>query len=499
MEQTHLNPARSAAAINDAEFEAVRRLLYQETGIVLNDGKLDMVRARLAKRLRHHDLPTMGAYVRLLNEQGPNGTERQEFVNCLTTNKTDFFREPHHFDYLRDTLIPQVAATGKRRLRIWSAGCSTGEEPYTLAMTLREECPAGGGWDAKILASDIDTAVLAAAAKGVYDADRLGDVPPDLLRKSFLRGTGANAGKVIVRPEVRELIGFRQVNFMADEWPVRTKFDAIFCRNVMIYFDRDTQRRLLTRFAALLEPDGVIVLGHSESLYWMADAFTSVGNTIYRPRAAGAPAAKPVPPTRPPVAKPAPVPAARPGAAKPGAPEYAIVLGDVQATTGPAVIKTLLGSCVAACIYDPVTGTGGMNHFSLPGVDDQGTSARYGAHAMELLITAVMKKGGDRSRLRAKVFGGAKVLNIASERLNVGAKNAAFVLQFLQDEGILVEAQCLGGTRGLLVRFEPNTGKAQAKPLAGRDLTPVVEREKEFGRDLLRRVMSPPDDAITMF
>jgi len=491
MEQTHLNPARSAAAINDAEFEAVRRLLYQETGIVLNDGKLDMVRARLAKRLRHHDLPTMGAYVRLLHEQGPNGTERQEFVNCLTTNKTDFFREPHHFDYLRDTLIPQVAATGKRRLRIWSAGCSTGEEPYTLAMTLREECPAGGGWDAKILASDIDTAVLAAAAKGVYDADRLGDVPPDLLRKSFLRGTGANAGKVIVRPEVRDLIGFRQVNFMADEWPVRTKFDAIFCRNVMIYFDRDTQRRLLTRFAAQLDPNGYLFMGHSENIHWAADTFAPIGNTVHRHRLASD-----TPPPRA-FTTPPPKPVTK---AEPEEEEHNIILGDVKATKGPAVIKTLLGSCVAACMYDPETGIGGMNHFSLPGVSDEGANARYGAYAMELLITSLMKKGADRTRLKAKVFGGGKVLDVASERLNVGKRNAEFVLKFLSDEGIPVLAQSLGGTKGLMVRFRPHTGQAFAKPLAGRELPPIVEREEKFTTELFQKTDAPSaDDGITLF
>ncbi|MBN9520600.1 chemotaxis protein CheD [bacterium] len=163
------------------------------------------------------------------------------------------------------------------------------------------------------------------------------------------------------------------------------------------------------------------------------------------------------------------------------------------------MLKTLLGSCVSACVYDPETGAGGMNHFSLPGVSDAGTCARYGAHAMELLVTAVMKQGGDRSRLRAKVFGGAKVLDLSSERLNVGSKNAAFVIQYLSDEGIPVTGQCLGGTSGLLVRFDPHTGRARVKPLAGRELTGVVKSEETFGRDLLDRVAAPPDDRITMF
>ncbi|MBN9117979.1 MAG: hypothetical protein J0I06_02225 [Planctomycetes bacterium] len=474
----------SGFAIRDDEFEAVRRLLYDRTGIALGDSKRDMVCSRLAKRLRHHGLASFTDYLRLVRAADDEG---QEFINCLTTNKTDFFREAHHFQFLRDTVIPGARAKG-RRLRIWSAGCSTGEEPYTLALTLREHCPAAEGWDVRVLASDIDTAVLAAAERGVYDADRA-DVPPELLRKYFLRGTGPRAGQVAVRPELRDLIAFRQINLTADPWPIRTRFDVIFCRNVVIYFDRDTQRRLLTRFAEHLAPDGYLFMGHSENIHWMADTFAPLGGTVYRPRSAGPGPAPAAPPARP----------SKPAAAPRKEDEHTIVLGDVKATRGPALLKTLLGSCVSACIFDPQTGTGGMNHFSLPGSSDEGVSARYGGHAMELLITAVMKKGGDRSRLRAKVFGGGKVLNVSAEHLNVGARNAEFVLKYLGDEGIPVVGQSLGGTRGMIVKFRPHTGQAMAKPLPVRELSPVIEREEEFGRELMQRVEAPPDDGITLF
>ncbi|HEX4612263.1 MAG TPA: CheR family methyltransferase [Urbifossiella sp.] len=480
-------------AIGDDEFEAVRAALHRAAGIVLGDTKRVMVCSRLARRMRHHGSRTVADYLRVLAAD-PTGAERQEFVNALTTNKTDFFREPHHFDFLRDTVVPRARAG--RRLRVWSAGCSTGEEPYTIALTLRDHCPAADGWDVKVLASDIDTAVLAAAGAGVYPAERVADLPPDLLARHFLRGTGANAGKVAVRPGVRDLVTFRQINFTA-AWPIRGKFDIIFCRNAMIYFDREGQRRLLARFAAHLEPDGFLIVGHSENLYGVSDDFAPLGQTVYRLRTAP-PAARPMPPAARPVA-----PTARltppPAPPTPADPEHTIVLGDVKATRGPAVLKTLLGSCVSACVYDPQTGVGGMNHFSLPGVSDAGVCARYGAHAMELLVTAVMKQGGDRSRLRAKVFGGAKVLNLASERLNVGSKNAAFVLEYLEAEGIPVAARCLGGTTGLLVRFNPHTGQARAKPLAGRELTGVVRSEETFGRALLDRVAAPADDRITLF
>lgn len=484
--------APAGAEIGTAEFEAVRSYLYDLTGIALGENKRDMVCSRLAKRLRARACDTIADYIALTRD---DDAERQEFVNSLTTNKTDFFREAHHFDYLRDTLIPQIRATGRRRVRVWSAGCSTGEEPYTIAMTLREACPAGEGWDVRVLASDIDTAVLAKAERGVYDEDRTSDIPPDLLHKYFLRGKGANAGTVAVRPDVRDLIAFRQINLIGDEWPVRTTFDVIFCRNVVIYFDRETQRKLLTRFAAHLAPDGHLFLGHSENIFWMGDTFAPIGGTVYRPRdpsdtprpGAGLKAGS---------AKVAPVPA--PATDVPQA-EQTIVLGDVLATRGPATIKTLLGSCVAACLYDPETGVGGMNHFCLPGGGDEGANARYGAYAMELLITAIMKKGGDRSRLRAKVFGGGKVLRVESEHLNVGAKNAEFVLRFLNTEGIPVVAQSLGGDRGQIVKFQPHTGRALAKPLNGPELPPVVARERDYGTELTRRVATPTDDSVTLF
>jgi chemotaxis protein methyltransferase CheR len=489
---TEPEPTASGFFIREDEFQAIRAYLYDETGISLGDAKKDMVSSRLARRLRHHSLHSFGEYLRRVREGDPTGAERQEFINCLTTNKTDFFREPHHFDFLRDTVIPRLRAQGRKRLRVWSAGCSTGEEPYTLAMTLCEHCPAADGWDVRVLASDIDTAVLAAAETGVYAADRTADIPTELLHKYFRRGTGANAGKVAARPELKELLTFKQINLMNEPWPFQTRFDVIFCRNVVIYFDRDTQRRLLTRFAAHLDPQGYLIMGHSENLHWMADTFASVGATVYRPRgAANGPAP---PPANGPAreARPAPAPPPKPPE------EHTIVLGDVMATRGPARIKTLLGSCVSACLFDPQTGVGGMNHFSLPGVSDEGVSARYGAHAMELLVTAIMKKGGDRNRLRAKVFGGGKVLNVQSEHLNVGAKNAAFVLKYLEAEGIPIDGQCLGGTSGLIVRFHPHTGQAQAKPLAGRDLPPVVAKEEQFGRELLQKVETPPDD-VTLF
>jgi chemotaxis protein methyltransferase CheR len=493
--KAELDTREGKSTISHAEFEAIREFLYDLTGIALSDNKRDMVCARLAKRLRHHGLQTFADYYQLLQDCDAASPERQEFINCLTTNKTDFFREPHHFDFLRDRLILPLRAQGVRRLRIWSSACSTGEEPYTLAMMLAEHCPASDGWDVRILASDIDTAVLATAEKGVYDLDRISDVPEGLRKKYFLYGQGANTGKVVIKQELRELIKFRRINLMDDEWPIQTRFDAIFCRNVVIYFDRPTQQRLLERFANYLTPEGYLFMGHSENIHWMGNLYTPVGGTVYRLRSSS----DTPPPSRPLRAAATATP--RPELAAPATPvpEHNLILGDVKTAKGPAVLKTLLGSCVSACLFDPVAQVGGMNHFSLPGVSDEGVSARYGAHAMELLITAIMKQGGERHRLRAKVFGGAKVLNVNSEHLNVGTRNAEFVLKFLANEGIPVDGQCLGGTRGLIVRFRADTGKAWARPLAPRDLTAILGKEEQFGRELLAKVESPADDGITLF
>ncbi len=464
--------------LHESEYEAIRRFLYDQSGIALGDSKRDLVRSRLAKRLRLLRLSSFADYLHVVQHDDSIGGERQEFINCLTTNKTDFFRESHHFDYLRDVIVPRLASVRHKRLRVWCAASSTGEEPYSIAMTLAECCPHDEGWDVKILATDIDTQVLKIADQAIYSLDRLSGVSPSLLRKYFFRGTGRNESNVAVRPELRSLLTFRQFNLIAESWPFKSQFDVIFCRNVVIYFDRPTQHRLMERFSSLLHPEGYLILGHSENLHWMSERFSSLGNTVYRLNSS-CHSHDLSPSVGPPQ-------------------EYSIVLGDVKTAKGPAVLKTLLGSCVSACIYDPVSHIGGMNHFSLPGENDTGVSARYGAHAMDLLISAVMKLGGDRSRLRAKVFGGAKVLNVDSQALNVGSRNADFVLRYLQTEGIPVDGQCLGGTRGLLVRFHPDTGRAQAKPLSDTDSSVVARDESSYARALQKRV-EVPDDNITLF
>ena len=272
-------PALEREQLSAATFGTLRDLLHAHSGIALAAHKLTMVQSRLAKRLRALGIQTYEEYLRQIED--PQSAEWPEFINALTTNLTSFFREGHHFTRLVELLKP----ASPRRIRIWSAGCSTGEEPYTLAMTLSRAF--GTALPIQILATDLDTAVLDTAASGIYPLARIEDLDLEWKRLAFLRGTGPLQEKVRVRPELRQLIPFQQLNLLDEAWPLGNEpFQAIFCRNVMIYFDKPTQRKLLRRFHDLLEPEGLMFVGHSEALLDANLGFQSLGQTIYRRKAA---------------------------------------------------------------------------------------------------------------------------------------------------------------------------------------------------------------------
>lgn len=261
-----------------ADFERVRRLIYARAGISLSSQKQEMVYSRLARRLRAVNLDSFQTYLDML-EHGGAEDEWEEFINSLTTNLTAFFREAHHFEILAKHL-PNWAT--KRRVRIWCTASSTGEEPYSLAMTLVQ---AFSSWTppAQIVATDLDTTVLGKADRGVYTSDRIEKLDSDRVRRFFLRGTGQNEGQVKVRRELRELVSFERLNLLDPAWKVNGPFDAIFCRNVLIYFDKPTQRKIIERFRPMLHPDGLLFVGHSEGLYHCTDIFRSLGKTVYEP------------------------------------------------------------------------------------------------------------------------------------------------------------------------------------------------------------------------
>jgi len=257
------------------DFERVRKLIYERAGISLSAAKQEMVYNRLARRLRATGHKSFRDYLAML-EKG-DGPEWEAFTNSLTTNLTSFFREIHHFPILADLAEKRKSAGG---IMLWSAACSTGEEPYSMAMTMVDLF---GTFTppVRILATDLDTNVLATAQSGIYPMEKLSKLSPEKLKKFFVRGTGAEEGSARVRDELRSIVTFRQINLLDKAWPVRGPFDAIFCRNVMIYFDRQTQRNVLEKFAPLLRSDGLLFTGHSENFFFAADLFHLRGNTVY--------------------------------------------------------------------------------------------------------------------------------------------------------------------------------------------------------------------------
>ena len=262
-------------AFTSKDFELVRQLIYDHAGISLNPSKQDMVYSRLARRLRATGINNFKDYLALLESN--NEAEWEAFVNSLTTNLTSFFREAHHFPLLAEHVLKQKQ---RRTISLWCSAASTGEEPYTMAMTMVDAFNSFTP-PVSIIATDLDTSVLAKAEAGVYPVERVEKLSDSLVKRFFLRGTGAQQGLVRVRPELRAMITFRQVNLLADDWLIRGPLDAIFCRNVMIYFDKATQLKILERFAPLLQPDGLLFAGHSESFHNAGHVFSLRAKTVY--------------------------------------------------------------------------------------------------------------------------------------------------------------------------------------------------------------------------
>jgi len=263
--------------MSEKDFNEISDLAYKYTGIVLGDHKQDMVYGRLARRMRDLGLSNFVDYLELIQETSQ--PEVSLFINAITTNLTSFFRESHHFDYLTSAALPQLLKGNRGKLRCWSAGCSTGEEPYSISLTLNEFTPMKN-WDVKVLATDLDSSVLQKASQGVYDIERIESLSKSVKSKWFLFDRN-HPDIVKVSPTLQQLIRFKRLNLL-EGWPMKGKFDFIFCRNVMIYFNEETQVRLLNRFADILNPNGFLFIGHSESLHSVASRFNSMGKTIYQ-------------------------------------------------------------------------------------------------------------------------------------------------------------------------------------------------------------------------
>ena len=252
-------------------------MAYAICGLKLHAGKEELVKARLSKRIRALDLDGFDEYLAYV-EGDRSGQEQTMMIDALTTNKTSFFREPQHFDYLRRQILPGLRSAAK--IRLWSAGCSSGEEPYTLAILVREELPDIARRDVRILATDISTRMLGIAREAVYEQDKLEDIAPQLVQRNFTCVSTGSPRSYQVKPEVRKLVQCAQLNLIGN-WPMRGPFDAIFCRNVMIYFDKPTQERLVHRYWELLRPGGHLFVGHSESLSNTSREFRYVQPAVY--------------------------------------------------------------------------------------------------------------------------------------------------------------------------------------------------------------------------
>ncbi len=260
--------------LTERDFARIRGLIHRHAGIALGSHKREMVYSRVSRRLRQLGLPDFSTYLDLLESEA-GSQERQLFINSLTTNLTSFYREEHHFP-----VLARLAQASRQPLAIWCAAASTGEEPYSIAMTLFEAI-GERATAARIVATDIDTDVLEKAESGIFRQERVSALSPERLKRFFSRGVGANAGYVKVRPEVRALVRFERLNLLDAAWPVKEPQDAIFCRNVMIYFDKPTQKRVLERFVPLLKPHGLLFAGHSENASLVSPCFRSAGQTVY--------------------------------------------------------------------------------------------------------------------------------------------------------------------------------------------------------------------------
>ncbi|HEX7853497.1 MAG TPA: protein-glutamate O-methyltransferase CheR [Sphingobium sp.] len=268
--------------ISQRHFKALAALIYDETGIKMPPTKLTMLEGRLRRRVRATGMSSLDAYCSHVLSDAATPEERVHLVNAVTTNKTDFFREPKHFEYLAETVLPNYVRDGRRRIRCWSAACSTGAEPYTLAMVLDDFAERRGGPDFDILATDLDTDVLATAVKGIYPDEMLEPVPREMRRRYVLSPKDESRRDVRISPVLRQKIGFGRLNLMDVRYPIGEAVDMIFCRNVLIYFDKPTQRQVVLRLCENLKPGGYLFFGHSESIAGFDLPLTPVANTVFR-------------------------------------------------------------------------------------------------------------------------------------------------------------------------------------------------------------------------
>lgn len=433
------------------DLNRLRRLIYETAGITLSPEKKLMLEGRLKRRMSRLNLKSCSDYCKYLFASSvPDPEEMVHLLDAVTTNKTDFFRERAHFDYLTANALPDVMARnrGNRDLLIWSAGCSSGEEPYTLAMVLNEWAKAHPGFRFRVLATDISTTILEKAAMGIYSSEAVAPVPIALRREYFMRSRNPELDRLRVVPELRTMVEFRRLNLMED-FAIPQPVDIIFCRNVVIYFDRPTQERLFAKFCRQLAAGGYLFVGHSESLHQMDLPLAPIAPAIYR---------KTLPATQVPTNESV-------------VPEVYLQPGEIHLSRSPVILKTVLGSCVGVTFWSKRLGAGALCHGVLPRCPKQvqGQEAyRYVDFAIRDLARRFDAMGALRRELQVKVFGGADVLPTAHNpaRPTVGDQNWHTALDILRAENLAVMASDVGGTLGRSLHFETETGRVYVRRLS---------------------------------
>lgn len=443
------------------DFARACQMAKELGGIHFDDSKRALLHARLSKRARNKGFPSIGPYLDFVKESGSSSPEATEFINSLTTNKTAFFREAHHFSFLVAVVAKRYLERHRRGLehgplRVWSAAASRGHEAYSAAMVLADAL-APSGTLPSIYATDIDTETLQTAKKGTYPVSDMQGLPLDLRNRRFQRGVDSAAGHWRVKKVIRDLVSFAHLNLTKSSLAVSSKFHVIFCRNVLFYFDEPTQRQLLHNLSRFLLPGGFLIMGHSENIQELSDEFTVIDNTIYRRRGDQQWHAGIEESVSTNTSQETPTLAPR---------QQAIVVGDCEARADDTTLTTILGSCLAVCLYDSQRGCGGMCHFALPSaLEGTPPSSRYGEHALPRLMEKLKSLGAKQDQLKAKVFGACEV----DSTLESPAKqNLQFAYEFLRATGIPIVAERVGTQQSLEVHLKCSTGAARIRNTDGK-------------------------------
>ena len=460
----------SASVMSDRDFKRLGAFIYDQCGIKISPAKKPMLEARLQRRLRGLSLKSFGEYCDYLF--GPRGMEEElvRMIDLVTTNKTDFFREPSHFDYLRENCLSELVDAGRagfrKKLTVWSAGCSTGEEPYTLAMVLSEFAETHPGFQYTVIATDISTRVLATAALGVYETDRIGPVPLAMKKKYLLKSRDKSNGLVRITPELRAHVKFRRLNFMDGDFGLREPVDIIFCRNVIIYFDKPTQENLLHRFHRHLAPGGYIFLGHSETLFGMDVPLVQAAPTIYRkPRGGGHMGADKGGGTfGPATGNPRTAEVAETTPTGETLAQVYLRPGERHFAENPTLVTTVLGSCVSVTMHSRRLAAGAICHALLPeGNGEKDTVGfRYVDSSIRRMVGWFDRLGVRRRDIEVKLFGGADLLKVAATcagNATVGHSNIEMAIKTIESEKLRLLASDVGGNAGRKLYFYSHTGE----------------------------------------